>query len=183
MSRPLAIRQPTAAEIHQLHTRFEDSLNPWQRRRAEAIVLYATGMIAVEIAHALAVHPNTIYADLHAFAQYGGQAINQLGSPGAPVRLSEVQRAEIVRLAEVPPYELGLPYGRWSAAKLRSYLLKPGVVKAISREHLRRVLKKGAQLPAGPTQAPQPCPPPAGPLEPPALAVTASASQRRLALL
>ena len=143
MSRPLTIRKPTAAEIHQLHRRLEDDLNPWQRRRAEAIVLYATGMIAVEIAHALEVHPNTIYADLHTFAQYGVQAIDQLGSPGAPVRLSEAQRAEIVRLAEVPPYEVGLPYGRWSIAKLRSYLLHQGVVKAISREHLRRVLKKG----------------------------------------
>lgn len=112
-------------------------------------------MTAVEIAGALAVHPNTIYTDLHAFAQHGVRAIDQLGSPGAPVRLSEAQRAEIVRLAEVPPYEIGLPYGRWSATKLRSYLLKQGIVKAISREHLRRGLKKGAQLPAGPPQAPQ----------------------------
>ena len=71
MSRPVAIRQPTAAEMHQLHTRFEDHLHPWQRRRAEAIVLYATGRIAVEMAHALEVHPNTIYADLYAFAQRG----------------------------------------------------------------------------------------------------------------
>jgi hypothetical protein len=39
MSRPLTIRQPTAAEMRQLHTRLEDDLHPWQRRRAEAIVL------------------------------------------------------------------------------------------------------------------------------------------------
>jgi transposase len=149
MSRPLTIRKPTAAEIRQLHTRLADDLNPWQRRRAEAIVLYATGMIAVEIADALEVHPNTIYTDLHAFAQYGVQAIDQLGSPGAPVRLSEVQRAEILRLAEVPPYEVGLPYGRWSVAKLRSYLLTQGVVKTLSREHLRRVLKKGGSTSGG----------------------------------
>lgn len=143
MSRSLAIRQPTVAEIRQFHKRLVEPLNAWQRRRAETIVLYATGMPAVGIADALEVHPNTIYADLHAFAQHGVQALDQLGSPGAPVRLSEAQRAEILRLAEVPPYELGLPYGRWSVAKLRTYLLKQRVVKAISREHLRRVLKKG----------------------------------------
>jgi transposase len=149
MSRPLTIQKPTAAEIRQLHTRLEDDLNAWQRRRAEALVLYATGMMAVEIADALEVHPNTIYTDLHAFAQYGVQAIAQLGSPGAPVRLSEAHRAEMVRLAAVPPYEVGLPYGRWSAAKLRSYLLTQGVVKAISREHLRRVLNKGGATSGG----------------------------------
>ena|SRR5437867_553299 len=143
MSRPLTIRQPTTAEIRQLHTMLEDDLNPWQRRRAEAILLYATGMAAVEIAQALGGHANTIYADLHTFAQHGVAAVHQLGSPGAPVRLSEAQREEIWRVAEQPPYELGLSYGRWSAAKLRTYLLKQQVVKAISREHLRRVLKKG----------------------------------------
>ena len=149
MSRPLTIRKPTAAEIRQLHTRLADDLNPWQRRRAEAIVLYATGMMAVEIADALEVHPNTIYTDLHTFARYGVHALDQLGSPGAPVRLSQAHRAEILRLAEVPPYEGGLPYGRWSVAKVRSYLLKQGIVKASSREHLRGVLKKGGSISGG----------------------------------
>jgi hypothetical protein len=27
-------------------------------------------------------------------------------------------------LAELPPYELGLPYGRWSLSKLRDYLIE-----------------------------------------------------------
>lgn len=143
MSRPLTIRKPTTTEIRQLYARLEAHVNPWQRRRAKALILYATGMIAVEIAHALEVHPNTIYADLHAFAQHGVRALDQLRAPGAPVRLSKAQRIEIVRLAAGPPYELGLPYGRWSVAKLRSYLLQYRIVKALSREHLRRVLQKG----------------------------------------
>jgi hypothetical protein len=38
---------------------------------------------------------------------------------------------------------LGLPYRRWSLAKLQADLVRQRVVTAISREHLRRVLKKG----------------------------------------
>jgi hypothetical protein len=38
---------------------------------------------------------------------------------------------------------VGLPYGRWTLAKLRAYLIRERLIKAISREHLRRVLKKG----------------------------------------
>ena len=38
---------------------------------------------------------------------------------------------------------MGLPYSRWTLAKLRAYLIRERLVKAISREHLRRVLKKG----------------------------------------
>jgi hypothetical protein len=53
------------------------------------------------------------------------------------------QLAEVWRLANLPPHELGLPYGQWSLAKLRPYLIQHRVVPTISREHLGRVLKKG----------------------------------------
>jgi transposase len=113
-----------------------------QRRRADAIVLYAAGLNAEAIAQALAVHPHTIYADLHTFHQYGLACVQSPPAVGAPVRISATQVEEIGRLAEIAPYELGLPYGRWSLSKLRAYLIKTHVVKTISREHLRQVLKK-----------------------------------------
>lgn len=50
---------------------------------------------------------------------------------------------------EVPPYEVGLPQGRWSLSKLCTYLTKQRVLKTISREHVRQVLKKGASSCAG----------------------------------
>jgi transposase len=143
MSRSLTIRKPRAAEIHQLHNLLEGQLKAWQRRRAETILLYTTGMTAVEIAQVVEVHPNTIYSDLRAFDRYGLPCVQQARSKGAPVQISEAQVADICRLADIPPYELGMPYGRWSLAKLRDYLIKHRIVKAISHEHLRRVLKKG----------------------------------------
>jgi transposase len=143
MSRSLTIRKPRAAEIRQLHNLFEGQLKAWRHRRAEAILLYTMGMTAVEIAQVVEVHPNTIYSDLRAFNRYGLTCVQQARSKGAPLQISEAQAAEICRLADIPPYELGVPYGRWSLAKLRNYLIKHRIVKAISREHLRRVLKKG----------------------------------------
>jgi hypothetical protein len=53
------------------------------------------------------------------------------------------QVREICQLADQPPYELGLPYGRWSLSKLRDYLLKERFCRHLSREHLRRLLQKG----------------------------------------
>jgi transposase len=143
MARPLTIRQPHTAEIRQLHKVLEETLTPGQRRRAEAILLYTAGLAAVDIAQWLDVHPNTIYADLHAFGHYGIAAIHHVSRGGAPQEITPAQEAEIQRLAELPPYTLGLPYGRWPLAKLRAYLIQQHVLKTISREHLRRVLKKG----------------------------------------
>lgn len=146
MARTLTIRQPKTTEIQQLHTVLEEALTPSQRRRAEAILLYAAGLTAVDIAPLLDVHPNTIYADLHAFGTSGIAAIHHLDRGGPRPALTPAQEVEIQRLAEIPPYTLGLPYGRWSLAKLRTYLIQHHLLNTISREHLRRVLKKGGGI-------------------------------------
>jgi transposase len=95
------------------------------------------------MAQLLQVHVNTVYADLRDFAEQGLDFLSRRRPVGAPPRLSPGQIATIWRLAGQPPTSLGLPFGRWSLAKLRASLIRKRIVKAISREHLRRVLKKG----------------------------------------
>ena len=143
MSRSLKIRKPRATEVQQLQVVIEDEVSARQRRRAEAIVLYAAGVQAVEIAKALGVHIKTVYADLQAFGVLGVACVRERLRGGAPARISAEQTAEILRLAETPPGEVNLPFGRWSLAKLREYLIRRRIVKTLSREHLRRLLKKG----------------------------------------
>ena len=143
MSRPSRVRKPTAADLHRVHRRLEKALLPWQRRRAEVLLLHAAGQPATRIAQLLQVHPNTVYADLHAFARHRLSCLDGPRAAGAPPRLSREQVEVIWRLAGKPPTAVGLPYGRWSLAKLRAYLIHQHLVKAISREHLRRVLKRG----------------------------------------
>jgi transposase len=143
MSRSLKVRKPRRAEIRRLHTALEQNLTGRQRRRAEVLVLYGAGLEAVAIAQALEIHVNTVYSDLKAFEQRGVACIYDRLRGGAPVRISETKRREILRLAETPPVEVGLPYGRWSLSKLRQYLLDQRIVSTISREYLRQVLKKG----------------------------------------
>jgi transposase len=143
MPRSLTTRKPRTGEVRQLHSLLEDELTARQRRRAEAIVLHAAGLEAAEIARALEVHVNTVYSDLQAFEPFGVASVRQRLRGGAPVHILPQQTAEILRLAETPPGDGGLPFGRWSLAKLREYLIKRRVVRALSREHLRRVLRKG----------------------------------------
>ena len=143
MPRSLSIRAPTAREIRQLYRRLVEELAPRVRRRAEAILLHALGFFATDIAAALNAHRHTIYADLHAFARHGLGALDKFRPAGAPARLRPAERRAILALAARSPSELGLPYSRWTLATLRTYLLRHRLVRAISREHLRRVLKKG----------------------------------------
>jgi len=143
MTRTLSIRKPTLAEQHQLQSLNELTDEPQALRRTEALLLYADGLNAVEIAQALKVHVNTIYLDLHAFAQHGLRCLQRFARGGAPARITEPQQQAIWRLAEREPLEFGLPYGRWSLANFREFLLnQQRVLKRISRERLRQILKK-----------------------------------------
>jgi transposase len=144
MGRSLKTRQPRATEVRRLLAAVEEEdLRPRQKRRAEALLLYADGMSAIDIARALGVNINTVYADLQAFDRDGIACIRHRIGGGAPRRLSDAQIAAILALADTAPVDVGLPYGRWSLTKLRERLMRTQVVRTLSREALRRVLEKG----------------------------------------
>ena len=143
MSRQLKVRKPNVTEMRQLRQTLEESTNARLCRGAEALLFYGAGLDAKLIADALAVHVNTIYTCLHRFARAGTAFLQRLPRQGAPARITAAQVDEIARIAEQSPTEFGLPYGRWSLAKLQDYVIhQRHLLKAISREHLRRVLKK-----------------------------------------
>jgi transposase len=143
MSRSSTIRSATPTELDQLHRLLKQPLQPWQRRRLETVLLHRAGHTAVDIAALLGIHVNTVYSDLRLFHRCRLPGLLSRRRLGAPPRLTAQQRRTICRLVEQAPTELGLPYGRWSLSKLRDYLLSHRLVRRISREHLRRVLKKG----------------------------------------
>jgi len=156
MSRPMKVRCPTTVETRRLHELGGKLTNRHQQRRAEALWLYGLGLSPSEIAAAQAVHVNTIYRDLHAFAQAGLAAIEQLHAAGVAARLTATQAQMIVRLTDQSPQVVGLPYGRWSLRKLRAYLLKHRIVRALSAERLRQVLKKRYLFSPRPAQTREP---------------------------
>ena len=143
MSRQLKVRAPNSAEMRRLCQILEESTNARLCRWAEVLLFYGAGLDAQSIAEAFAVHINTIYACLHRFAHMGISLFQYVPPQGAPARITAVQINEMARIAEQSPTELGLPYGRWSLANLQAYLIhQRRLLKAISREHLRRLLKK-----------------------------------------
>jgi transposase len=96
-----------------------------------------------QLADALHVHPNTVYADLQAFEREGLACVRPLPVGGAPHRISDEQLNAIWHWAECLPRDLGLPDPRWTLTNFREFLVKrQRVLKRISLEHLRRLLKK-----------------------------------------
>ena len=142
MSRPLTIRKPNADELHQLHQWLEQPLQSWQRRRAEVLLLYAADGSVSSIAQLLQVHRNTVSTDLREFARHGLAALSRPRKLGAPPRLSKQQIAAIWRWP-TRRHDPGAAVGPLELGQVGAYLIRQRIVPTISREHLRRVLKKG----------------------------------------
>ena len=143
MARTLKIRRPTPREMLWLQFCLEDPLSPQVHRRAGAILNYGLGMTAKGIADTLHVHPNTIYADLHAFGREGLRCVHPLPRGGAPLRITPQQREQIWDWAQQSPRDLGLLDSRWTLANLREFLIHHAhVIEQISLEHLRRLLQQ-----------------------------------------
>ncbi len=143
MTRTLTIRKPTRRERQELERILEGELSFQTRRRAETILYYGLGWNGQQLADALHVHPNTIYADLHAFEREGLACVRPLPVGGAPRRISDQQLKAIWQWAECLPRDQGLSDPRWTLTNFREFLVKrQHVLKHISLEHLRRVLKK-----------------------------------------
>jgi transposase len=143
MTRTLAVRKPTRHEVQELELMLEGELSSQARRRAETILYHGLGLNGRQLAEALHVHPNTVYADLQAFEREGLACVRPLPVGGAPRRISDQQLNAIGHWAESLPRDLGLPDPRWTLTNFRDFLVKRQcVLKRISLEHLRRLLKK-----------------------------------------
>jgi hypothetical protein len=80
---------------------------------------------------------------MHAFDREGLAWVRRCPRGGAPPRITADQRTTLCLLADQSPAVVGLPYGRWSLTTLRDHAVKHRIVRAISREHLGRVLENG----------------------------------------
>ncbi len=118
-------------------------------RHARIVLACAHGISAQTVAQATGVHPNTVRNCMRRFEAQGLHGLVHAGA-GKPknIAFSDAIRDEIARLAMHSPANVGEPYAQWSLRRLRSHLIRRGVVQAISVEGLRQLLR-GLPLPAG----------------------------------
>lgn len=111
-------------------------------RRAQVILASAQGMKVPEIARLTHLCEHYVRKLIHRFDEEGLRSLEPRFNGGRPPEITEEQKAEMIEAALVPPGILGLPFTRWSLSKLREYLMSRGIVKTISRERLRQILKE-----------------------------------------
>ena len=99
-----------------------------------------TLMSAPEIARMLLTDESHVRKVIHEFNRQGFDSLRPRFGGGRPRRISSDDEQRIVALAGARPQALGVPYTRWSLAKLSRYLA--GQAIAVSPAHLGRILAR-----------------------------------------
>jgi transposase len=118
----------------------EQPLPRKQQYRRDILLRADEGDTDQEIAEELSVHPSTVQRVRRRFADHGlDAALNDRPRSGAPPKLDGKQEAMVIALACTDA-----PRGRtrWSVRMLARRAVELEVVETVSRETVRRVLKK-----------------------------------------
>ncbi len=129
-------------KLHQMKRQLANQVN---RRHARIVLLSTGGVPNREIARLADCTPQWVRRILHRFNAHGLDGITWYPFYADHTGQPRVFFAEIVeRIAEValsPPKQL-IGLNEWSLPKLRQYLIEQGLVKSISVEHLRHLLRQ-----------------------------------------
>ncbi|WP_315987672.1 helix-turn-helix domain-containing protein, partial [Actinomadura sp. HBU206391] len=138
------VRPLSVEEGRKLQRITRTAKNPVKLRRAIVVLMSAQGQAARNITHLMQVRDDYVRDVVHAFNERGFAALDPKWSGGRPRTISQTTREHVCLIARTSPVEWGITaFSTWSLAKLAAHLVKRGVVSAISREHLRRILKAG----------------------------------------
>jgi len=120
---------------------------PHVARHASIVLARARGMSIPAVAAMIGVHPNSVRNCLRRFEAYSLRGLGHAsaGKPKNPA-FTDAVRDEIARVAMHSPSGAGEPWAQWSLRRLRTHLLRRGVIQEISVEGLRQLLR-GLPLP------------------------------------
>jgi len=113
-------------------------------RRARIVLARADGASLTVIAGMVSLHRDSVRRWVIRFRNRGLSGLRH-GNAGRPknVVFGESVREEIRRRAGMDPRALGEQFDSWSLYKLRDHLIRKGVVRSISVESLRLLLRAG----------------------------------------
>jgi transposase len=134
------VRELAPAEGQRLKRLSKQSKLASTRQRAMILLASNTLMSAPEIARMLMTDESHVRKVIHEFNRYGFESLRPRFGGGRPRRISTDDEARIVALAGARPSTLGVPYTRWSLAKLSRYL--DGQKIEVSPAHLGRILAR-----------------------------------------
>jgi transposase len=112
------------------------------RQRAEILLASMVYTPVRQIALIFRTDEAHVRKVIHAFNVHGFERLDPKVGTGRPRSVEPATRERIVAIALAPPTSVGEPLTHWSLRRLKGYLERRRVVRSISIETLRRILRE-----------------------------------------
>src|SRR6266700_1166796 len=122
MSAPLtlpSLDEPTLAELRR---RYEDTSDAQTRTRYQMLVLSLRGQTSSQIAQNVLRSQDTVVRVLKRFFTGGLDAVPLRTAPGRARTVTAAWEAELLRVIELDPHEVGQDTANWTTERLAQYL-------------------------------------------------------------
>jgi transposase len=121
-------------QIGELEQTINSSPYPEVRQRAIAIRLLHLGQQPEQVAQAVMVTSNTIYAWHKRWREQGIAGLRDGQRSGRPLKADQAYLQELERVLDLDPHTLDLPFTIWTLNRLRLYLAeKTGILLSYTR--------------------------------------------------
>lgn len=142
MARPSLFVRPLEQGEMEYLAHLRKSRRQALRQRAEMLLASVVYTPVQQIALIFRTDEAHVRKVIHAFNEHGFESLDPKVGTGRPRTFEPATRERIVAIALTPPTTLGEPLTRWSLRRLKGYLERRRVVRSISIETLRCILRE-----------------------------------------
>ena len=122
MTAPITLPPLDPAILGELRQRYEDTPNVESRTRYQMLLLAQQEYKVPQIAHMVLRSEDTVARVLNRFLAAGLDAVPRRSPPGRERRVTAAWEAELLRVIEMDPHEVGQETANWTTELLAEYL-------------------------------------------------------------
>jgi transposase len=122
MTAPLTLASLDRPTWAQLRRRYEETTDAETRTRYQMLLLSQQGQTSSQIAQTVLRSQDTVVRVLKRFLSGGVDAVPRRRAPGRERRVTVSWEAELLRVIELDPHEVGQETANWTTERLAAYL-------------------------------------------------------------
>src|SRR5258708_1516492 len=124
MTAPITLPPLDEQTLTKLRRRYDDTSDAETRTRYQMLLLSVTGQTSTQIAQIVLRSQDTVVRVLKRFFAGGLDAVPRRTAPGRVRTVTAAWEAELVRVIELDPHEVGEDTANWTTERLAGYLGK-----------------------------------------------------------
>src|SRR5258706_16287755 len=122
MTRPITLPHLDEPTLSELRRRYKETSDAETRTRYQVLLLSLRGQTSSQIAQMVLRSQDTVVRVLKRFLTGGFEAVPRRTAPGRERTVTAAREAELLRVIELDPHEVGQDTANWTTERLAEYL-------------------------------------------------------------